>query len=60
MRYDEELKRVVIEPVELAQEFRKFDFRMPWENFPKFRDVERNTTKISNVEESKKKELPEK
>lgn len=34
MRYDDELKRIVQEPIELAQEFRKFDFRTPWENFP--------------------------
>ncbi len=31
LRYDEELKRVVYEPVKLAQEFRRFDFLSPWE-----------------------------
>lgn len=31
MRYDEEQKRVVYEPVELRQEFRNFDFLSPWE-----------------------------
>ena len=31
VRYDEELKRVVYEPVELTQEFRSFDFESPWE-----------------------------
>ena len=31
MRYDEEEKRIVAEPVELTQEFRKFDFHSPWE-----------------------------
>ena len=31
MRYDEELKRVVYEPVELVQEYRSFDFMSPWE-----------------------------
>lgn len=30
-RYDDELKRVVYEPVELKQEFRDFDFLSPWE-----------------------------
>ena len=30
-RYDEEQKRVVYEPVKLAQEFRNFDFLSPWE-----------------------------
>ena len=31
MRYDEEQKRVVYEPVSLTQEFRSFDFMSPWE-----------------------------
>jgi NADH-quinone oxidoreductase subunit C len=31
VRYDDALKRVVYEPVELTQEFRSFDFESPWE-----------------------------
>jgi NADH-quinone oxidoreductase subunit C len=31
VRYDEEQKRVVYEPVRLTQEFRSFDFLSPWE-----------------------------
>jgi NADH-quinone oxidoreductase subunit C len=31
VRYDDERKRVVYEPVELPQEFRNFDFLSPWE-----------------------------
>ncbi len=31
VRYDEEQKRVVYEPVKLVQEYRKFDFMSPWE-----------------------------
>jgi len=31
VRYDEEQKRVVYEPVKLTQEFRNFDFQSPWE-----------------------------
>jgi NADH-quinone oxidoreductase subunit C len=31
VRYDDQQKRVVYEPVELAQEFRSFDFESPWE-----------------------------
>ncbi len=31
VRYDDEQKRVVYEPVELRQEFRNFDFLSPWE-----------------------------
>ena len=31
VRYDDEEKRVVYEPVKLVQEFRNFDFLSPWE-----------------------------
>jgi NADH-quinone oxidoreductase subunit C len=31
VRYDDEKKRVVYEPVKLTQEFRTFDFESPWE-----------------------------
>jgi NADH-quinone oxidoreductase subunit C len=31
MRYDEDQKRVIYEPVKLTQDFRSFDFLSPWE-----------------------------
>jgi len=31
VRYDDEQKRVIYEPVRLTQEFRDFDFESPWE-----------------------------
>lgn len=31
LRYDEEQRRVVYEPVQLAQDFRNFDYISPWE-----------------------------
>ncbi len=36
VRWDDNVKRVVYEPVRLSQEFRNFDFLSPWEgpNFP--------------------------
>ena len=34
VRYDDDLKRVVYEPVKLQQEFRSFDFLSPWEGAP--------------------------
>jgi len=34
VRYDDEQKRVVYEPVKLPQEFRTFDFLSPWEGMP--------------------------
>jgi NADH-quinone oxidoreductase subunit C len=35
LRYDDEQKRVVYEPVKLTQEFRTFDFLSPWEGMTK-------------------------
>jgi NADH-quinone oxidoreductase subunit C len=35
VRYDDEQKRVVYEPVRLKQEFRSFDFLSPWEGMDK-------------------------
>ena len=32
LRYDDEQKRVVYEPVKLTQDFRRFDFLSPWES----------------------------
>ncbi len=34
VRYDDDLKRVVYEPIKLQQEFRSFDFLSPWEGAP--------------------------
>lgn len=34
IRYDDEKKRVVYEPVKLTQDFRTFDFLSPWEGQP--------------------------
>jgi len=34
VRYDDSVKRVVCEPLELSQEFRSFDFDSPWEQRP--------------------------
>lgn len=32
VRYDDELKRVIYDSIELSQEFRFFDFQSPWQN----------------------------
>lgn len=34
LRYDDDLKRVAYQPVQLVQEFREFDFLSPWEGAP--------------------------
>lgn len=36
VRYDDDARRVVVEPLELTQEFRKFDLVGPWEQFPAY------------------------
>ena len=35
VRYDENRKKVIYEDVKLTQEFRSFDFEMPWEGVKK-------------------------
>jgi len=35
VRYDNEQKRVIYEPVKLTQAFRSFDFLSPWEGLPR-------------------------
>jgi NADH-quinone oxidoreductase subunit C len=49
VRYDDDQKRVVYEPVRLNQEFRKFDFLSPWEgaDYPLPGD-EKASTKAGN------------
>jgi len=32
LRYDDEIKKILIEPLSLSQEFRYFDFTSPWDN----------------------------
>ncbi|KAK1133932.1 NADH dehydrogenase [ubiquinone] iron-sulfur protein 3, mitochondrial [Melipona bicolor] len=56
VRYDDEYKRVVCEPLELTQEFRKFELSAPWEQFPNFRLAapEESKEKDSSKEKDKK------
>lgn len=45
LRYDEELKRVVYEPVKLTQDFRSFDYLSPWEGMT---DVQKQQAMLPN------------
>jgi NADH/F420H2 dehydrogenase subunit C len=36
LRYDDSMKRIVYEPLEITQEYRFFDFESPWDNFSNF------------------------
>lgn len=40
VRYDEHVKAVIYEPVKMMQEFREFDFDMPWEG-TQYADVQK-------------------
>lgn len=51
LRYDEEQKRVVYQPVKLAQEFRNFDFTSPWEGM--------TTMQLSGEEKARKPKFAE-
>ena len=39
LRYDDELKRVVYEPVKLTQDFRRFDFMSPWDAITEIQEL---------------------
>ena len=45
IRYCEENKRIVYEPVELAQEFRKFELSPSWEQFPEYKQQQEEQEK---------------
>ncbi|XP_053988178.1 NADH dehydrogenase [ubiquinone] iron-sulfur protein 3, mitochondrial [Hylaeus volcanicus] len=50
VRYDDEKKRVVCEPLELTQEFRRFELSAPWEQFPNFRQIPSSSEDASKKE----------
>ena len=55
VRYDEEQRRVVYEPVSLPQEFRSFDFLSPWEGIqPYLPGDEKALEKLKKSEEADK------
>jgi NADH-quinone oxidoreductase subunit C len=49
LRYDEDQKRVVYEPVRLKQEFRSFDFVSPWEGMDKILPGDEKATGPANA-----------
>ncbi|BBK32070.1 NADH-quinone oxidoreductase subunit C [Stella humosa] len=48
VRYDEQQKRVVYEPVKLVQEFRSFDFESPWERMTPLLPGDEKATRDAN------------
>jgi len=53
LRYDEDQKRVVYEPVKLKQEFRSFDFLSPWEGMDRILPGDEKATPQEAEKESK-------
>jgi len=45
VRYSEDKKKVISEPVKLNQEYRKFDFQSPWEGTKYIREEKKKTEK---------------
>ncbi|MDB2668948.1 NADH-quinone oxidoreductase subunit C [Alphaproteobacteria bacterium] len=56
LRYDDDQKKVVYEPVSLVQEFRDFDFESPWEGARAMSDTLPGDEKASGDDTSKKQE----
>ncbi len=52
IRYDDEQKRVVYEPVKLMQEFRNFDFLSPWEGVQKILPGDEKAEELSDEKNS--------
>jgi NADH-quinone oxidoreductase subunit C len=53
LRYDEDQKRVVYEPVKLKQEFRSFDFLSPWEGMDRILPGDEKASSAETQEGSK-------
>ena len=50
VRYSEDMKKVITEPVKLDQEYRNFDFESPWEGTKYIKkETEKKIIKIKNV-----------
>jgi len=54
LRYSEEHKRVVYEPVKLAQDFRSFDFLSPWEGADYILPGDEKATQLDDDKERKR------
>ncbi|XP_060839468.1 NADH dehydrogenase [ubiquinone] iron-sulfur protein 3, mitochondrial [Rhopalosiphum padi] len=53
VRYDDEKRRVVVEPLEMSQEFRRFELSTPWEQFPNFKKAT-TAEEVPSAEKEKK------
>ena len=64
LRYDQDKKEIVYEPVKLLQEFRNFDFEMPWQGVQEelkqqsqFVQIDNNMDK--NIDQKSEKKMPQ-
>ena len=58
MRYSEEQQRVIYEPVELAQDFRSFDFMSPWEGADYVLPGDEKGTTTADIDKPKSTDKP--
>uniref|UniRef100_UPI000AC006A2 NADH-quinone oxidoreductase subunit C n=1 Tax=Pelagibacter ubique TaxID=198252 RepID=UPI000AC006A2 len=42
VRYSEEKKKVIYEPVKLEQDYRNFDYNSPWQGTEYIKDIKKN------------------
>ena len=42
VKYDNELSRIVTEPVKLDQEYRNFDYNSPWQGTEYIKEIKKN------------------
>lgn len=44
----------MVEPLEMSQEFRRFELSTPWEQFPNFRSASPTTEEVASSDKEKK------
>ena len=60
LRYDQDKKEIVYEPVKLLQEFRNFDFEMPWQGVQEELKQQSQSAQIDkNIDQKSEKKMPQ-
>lgn len=60
LRYDQDKKEIVYEPVKLLQEFRNFDFEMPWQGVQEELKQQSQSAQIDkNMDQKSEKKMPQ-
>jgi hypothetical protein len=60
LRYDQDKKEIVYEPVKLLSEFRNFDFEMPWQGVQDELKQQSQFAEIDkNIDQKSEKKMPQ-